>query len=298
MNQPLFIAGMHGLGDNLHQRAVVRQLARRRDVWLETPWPCVYHDMPEVRLVGRGSKLRTQARNAAREAARYTVEPVPADAEYMVMSYAPADVRRLGSVLAAMCQTCGVDFAAADFRMDVPTAWLAKADEVLKQFETSKPLMVYRPMVERREWGGNAPRNPDRYAYRDLFNAIRDRYFVISLADLVPGIEWSVNERVAADVQFHGGELDIETIAGLFKRAALVFTPPGFPIILAQSVGTPVIAAFGGYETSQSFSAGARYSPYLGLDVLRPCQCFAHHHACDKSMDVSAATKRIEAFLQ
>ena len=32
----LYVEGMHGLGDNIHQRAVLRKLVQAYDVWLET----------------------------------------------------------------------------------------------------------------------------------------------------------------------------------------------------------------------------------------------------------------------
>src|SRR3546814_11400043 len=41
----IYVQGMHGLGDNLHQRAILRHLMQSHEVWLETPWPCIYHDL-------------------------------------------------------------------------------------------------------------------------------------------------------------------------------------------------------------------------------------------------------------
>jgi hypothetical protein len=34
----LHLIGHHGLGDNLHQRALIRQLMEKYDVWLDTSW--------------------------------------------------------------------------------------------------------------------------------------------------------------------------------------------------------------------------------------------------------------------
>ena len=69
-----YLMGMHGLGDNLHQRAVIRQLwLREHLLLLETPWPCLYHDLvgPRLRLVFKRSMLRTQLKNAQREYSKY-----------------------------------------------------------------------------------------------------------------------------------------------------------------------------------------------------------------------------------
>jgi len=158
--------------------------------------------------------------------------------------------------------------------------------------------MLYRPLQERAEWGGCRNRNPDHAAYAELFRSIRDRFFVVSVADFEPGREWMVGEPVEADLEFHNGELDFETIAGLTRMASLVFTPPGFAVVLAQAVETPVACVFGGYENSKSFSGGARFSQYLGIDPIRPCHCFSHDHQCKKAIDMPKAIARLKAFAE
>ena len=290
----LHIFGMHGLGDNLHQRAVIRELLKEHDdIWLETPWPCMYGDLP-VKCIGKTSRLRTQAKNAEREADRFHSGAPPASARVLRVSYPPEFVRSTGSVLAAMSRVCGVPVG--DFRLSVPDEWLSKADEVIATIRPGRPLMLFRPLMDRSEWGGCLARNPDTAAYRDLYESIRDDFCVVSIADLEDGKEWEV-ARIPADVEFHRGELDVETIAGLICRSALVFSSPGFAIPLAQAVGTPSVCVFGGYENGSSFLAGAQYTPHLPIEPIRPCQCFSHTHACDKRIDMPLALSRLSAFV-
>ncbi|WP_411887348.1 hypothetical protein [Hydrocarboniphaga effusa] len=295
----LLIHGMHGLGDNLHQRSVLRQLIPHHRIWLETPWPCVYHDLvgDRLKLISKGSRLRTQAKNATREAARFSRLPPPLSARRrpLSVSYAPDLVRSHGSVLGAMSAHCGVQMG--DFSLPIPGEWQAKASRWLAQWSPSKPLMIYRPLVERSEWGGCPSRNPDHAAYAKLAESIRDRYFVISIADLQPGAEWIVGKPLNADVEMHAGELDFETIAALTARAALVFSSPGFAVILAQSVGAPVCCVFGGYENASSFSGGAHLAPYLGIQPINPCDCFSHRHPCDKRIDMLSAMIDLQNFV-
>lgn len=292
---PLFIQGMHGLGDNLHQRSVVRTLSQDHEVWLETPWPCLYHDMPWIHLVGKGSKLRTQAKNASRERDRFSNVAVPRNAKRLEVRYPPEAVRRHGSVLAAMSGQCGVE--PGDFRLPIQKSWSDRADSLIREWKPDRPLMIYRPLVERTEWGGCRNRNPSHAAYADLFRSIRDDFFVVSVADVAPGKEWIVGESVDADVQFHGGELDIEVLSALVARSSLVYTAPGFAVILAQAVGVPSVVVFGGYENSKSFSAGASQAPYLGIDPVRPCHCFSHTHQCEKRIDMVGAKRRLLEFV-
>jgi ADP-heptose:LPS heptosyltransferase len=296
----VIIDGMHGLGDNVHQRAVVRHLLASHpatEFWLKTPWPCLYHDLvgDRLRLIDPSSSLRTQRKNSKREQARYVLPPRTYRKERIKVSYKAALVQITGSVLGAMIRTtlkCDIDDA--DFRLPVPAAWIAKADAVIGR--AHKPVMVLRPLVERTEWRGCAARNPDPVAYAALYNSIRNHFFVVSLADLVPQVEELVTP-LDADICLHKGELDAEAIAGLMSRAALTFCSPGFAVPLSQAVGTPVIAVFGGFECSRSFSYGHRFAPTLGVDPINPCQCFSHTHDCDKRIDLPAAHDQIEEFI-
>ncbi|WP_181175190.1 hypothetical protein [Mesorhizobium sp. B2-2-1] len=289
---------MHGLGDNLHQRAIVRQLMRAHEVFLESSWVAPYHDLiaDGLKVIHKTTALRTQAKNASREAARFHRARLPRFGRAVQVGYSPDQVRSQGSVLAAMCRATGTDYATGDFSLPVPAAWMERVWLLLDAWRPKKPILIYRPLIERTEWSGCPARNPDHVAYRDLLAAIRDDFFVVSIADLVPGKEWMVGHPIKADAECHGGELDFETIAGLTSVAALVFTSPGFAAILAQSVGTPAAVVFGGYENATSFAGGARHSPTLGIDPINPCQCFSHSHACQKTIDVPAATSRLRAF--
>jgi len=294
----ILVRGMHGLGDNLHQRAVIRQLMQRNDVFLESSWVAPYHDLVAdgLKVIHKPTSLRTQTKNANREASRFYRGLMPRFGRALQVSYSPEQVRNEGSVLAAMCSVTGTDYATADFRMPVPATGHDHARLLLDAWQPKKPVLVYRPLVERTEWGGCASRNPDHAAYAGILAAIRDDFFVVSLADLVPGREWMVGRPIRADIECHAGELDFETMAGLISLSSMVYSSPGFAVILAQAVGTPVTCVFGGYENSTSFAGGARFSPYLGIDPINPCQCFSHNHACQKTIDVPAAASRLRAF--
>lgn len=298
MKPPLLLQGMHGLGDNLHQRALIRQLTARHRVFLESSWIAPYHDLvgDDLVVLRKESNLRTQNKNADREAALFASERPPASARRMRVWYEPTEVRRRGSVLAAMCAATGCDYATADFRLPVPPAGRAAAQDLLAEWRPTKPILIYRPLVERTEWNGCAARNPDHAAYAALFDSIRDDFFVVSLADLVPGVEWMVGLACEADVRLHRGELPFETLAALVSMAALVFATPGFAVILAQAVGTPVICVFGGYERAYSFSAGARYSSYLGIEPINPTDAFTHDLRHDKSIDLARARSELALF--
>jgi ADP-heptose:LPS heptosyltransferase len=283
--EAVVVYGMGGLGDCIHQRAIVRSLARDADVWLHTAWPQLYHDIPEIRLLPHANPRgnRTQAKNM--RTAAFAGDSPPPGARALSIGYNPAEVKAGGSLVQAMARLAG-GVSPEPFTLPIPQAWRGK---VAALNLPDRPLLIYRPLVERIEVGAGAARNPDPDAYKAIFDALRSRFFVVSVADLEPGKEWLSGAPVEADLELHRGELDLEALAALFERASLVFSAPGFAPILAQAVGTPAVTVFGGFETARSFSWGAKSSPWLPIEPLKPCACWNPYHACDKRIDVPAA---------
>lgn len=294
------------MGDNFHQRAFIRQYLKEYDqVWLETSWPVLYWDLiPQgLKVIHKDSNLRTQAKNAIRERSAFCRQqpPHPSTREDKQIWYRAKDIRHTGSVLGAMGECLQRPVGEGDFRFPIKDEWQQRfVNEILPKFDTGgKPILVYRPLVERTEWSGCNARNPDHYAFRALYSSIRNRFYVVSVADIEPGKEWlagSQDNAIRADIEFHKGELTVELLATLVKNAAMTLCSPGFAVIMSQAVGTPVCCVFGGYENSISFSAGAKWGPYLGIDPINSCQCFMHHHACDKRINLPEAVRKLQGF--
>lgn len=283
--EPVVIVGMHGMGDCIHQRAIVREYMRRGTVYLKTPWPELYHDLrgSRLKLLRPDTRLRTQAKNAAR--ADFDLVPMPSGACVVNVKYPPAAVRLHRGVLPAMAAQCGVP-GVTDYALPVPSEWQHGLD-----LPTDRPVIVYRPMVERREWGGCAARNPSREAYVAALRAIRDEMgaFVVSVADIEQGKEWIVSDDIGADMELHSGELAIKQLCALWRDASLIYSAPGFGLVLAQAVGTPVVSLFGGYEKAYSFRDDAitcKIEPDDG------CDCFTHDHGCGKRLPVDRAVRQ------
>lgn len=305
MKPALHVQGMHGMGDCLHQRAVLRQLMQKYAVTLETSWASLYHDLVAegLVLVRVPVGLRTQTKNANREAELFRAARTY-NTQGLRIRYGGAEVMQTESktVLEAMCNATGTDYAYADYRLAIPDAWtqglFAKLGDLPDRAFTH-PWLVYRPLVGRHEWRGSIARNADPASYTKLFQILRDTFFVISVADLEPGREWLVGPQLKADKTFHQGELVFETLAALFKHASLVYTSSGFAAILGPAVGTPTISVVGGYESTGCHSSGARFAPYLAIGPRVECGCWTSQcrQACDKSIDMDAADARLRKFL-
>lgn len=293
----LVVTGMLGLGDNLHQRAVLRTLMTTHDVWLQSYYAAVFHD-----LVGEGLKLLPMPRPLARirESLPMTAaEPAPG-ASRRKISYDRSATLKHNSVVAAQFASVGLKAPAeADFSLPVPEAWRARARDLIAGWDTGgRPLMVYRPVVQNNFWRCPA-RSPDPVAYDALYRAIRDRFFVVSVANLRAGEEWVLGPRADVDVELHAGEADFETLAGLFAEARLVFGNAGFTPILAQAVGTPNIVVYGGNEGwPETNRAGAHLAPTLPIEADRPCRCHMRFHDCDKTITLAPAVEKVVAFAE
>jgi hypothetical protein len=305
MKPALIFHGMHGLGDNLHERAIVRELMRENEVWLATSWPQLFWDMPELHLVPLKSPIAWMAKNEARCAALYDNRPLKPGAVAMTNGYLsmmPKGIAMYGSVLGTMAAWCKITLTSDDFRMPIAPEWAAKADAVLMELGDGRPLMIYRPPValseaNRGSTQAKIARNPDLAASHALLSAIRDQYFVISLADMAAWTEHLIGPSFKADAEFHHGELDVETIAAITAKADLVFASPGFMTVLAQAVSTPLICIFGGFEGKESFSAGGKFSPWLPIEPIHPCSCWQHTCTHDKTIEVPSAIERIKHFI-
>jgi hypothetical protein len=298
--EPLLVTGHLGIGDGLHQRAVIRELMRSHDVWLETPHHLMYWDLKErgLRLLLRHTTLRAQARTIERERHLFTDERPPAGTRPIKIAYPKTDIDRYGSILEAMFGSIRTPCPLRpDFSLPLKDEWIEAGRQLMRGWDTGgRPVMVYRPIVVRREWDG-ANRNCDDAAYWEIYHAIKERFFTVSIADLAPGLEWIVGLEAPADVKYHRGELSFQEMAAIFKAAALVLTPAGFGPVLAQAVGTPSITVYGGresYRTTQRM--GAHLAPTLPIDVDYPCDCHTNRHNCRKKITLPPALAKVREF--
>jgi hypothetical protein len=295
MKPQLTVVGMLGIGDNLHQRAPLRALMQTHDVTLEGFYPAIVHDLIAAGMKFRQLKCHIAPRIKAGDAAP-AAKPDPR-APHTNLSYNSGTILKAGSILAAQFRSCGLTMPAQpDFSLPVPDGWRARARKLIASWPTNgKPVLVYRPIVQNKVWLCPS-RSPDPVAYAALFAAIRERFFVVSVADLTQE-EWLVGAEQDADIKLHKGELDFEILAGLFAEAALVFANPGFSPILAQAVGTPSIIVYGGNESFRTTNAvGAHMAPTLAIEPITPCECHARTHDCDKRIDVAAALPKVMEF--
>ncbi|MBC7201931.1 MAG: hypothetical protein H5U29_00210 [Pusillimonas sp.] len=270
----MVVNGMLGLGDNLYQRAFVQRIPAT--VYLHTPWPQLYADLPNVRPVQMETRLRTQSKNLQRCQVRWH-EP-PRHAPIIRVAYGGADMRT-GSIPRAMARRFGV----AQPAFNLPPV----GDSPIK---ADRPVAIVRPVTARREWL-NTARNPRPEYIAQAATELRRRgYFVVSLADLQDGEEWIEGEAPEADLVLHKGELDVMQLLSAVKHAALVVGGVGWIVPACISAGTPLYCVMGG---QLGHNAPERLVDDKLMDASMvgwawpdaPCGCTSKTHNCNKVID-------------
>lgn len=291
------LRGMYGVGDNLHQRAIVRDLLDLGNtVVLETFYWSMYDD-----FVRRGLRLRPlggvppRIRDTKQGALRCMRGPIDKPVRHTI-SYNRHSIHAHGSILGAQYASVGIKMPERpDFGLSVPAGWRMAARQWVGNTQ-GRSLMVYRPSVLNTVWLSRA-RAPDHASYAELYSSIREKFFVVSVANLGNSGEYIDGPKMPVDLELNHGELGFEELAGLFAEARMVFACPGFAPVLAQAVGTPVAIVYGGNESFATTNiVGAHLAPTLAIEPVNPCACHLKDHACDKYIDLPPAVERLQAF--
>lgn len=258
----MIIHGMLGLGDNLYERAFIKALPK--PVYLSTPWPTLFSDIPDVHFIRPQTTLRTQAKNIARHA-NWILPP----------GRQPTRQIRYGAegIIPGMTACFGV--APAEF--DLPP---------LPPSPVEGRYVVVRPVTVRSEWRADT-RNPGQgYVTKAALEAIRRGYKVVSVADLQDGAEWLTENAPPANVVYHKGELPVEQLLALVKGAAAVIGGIGWIVPAALCAKVPawiVCGGQGGYNAPELITPkGQTNITFAVPDNF--CRCRLKQHTCNKEI--------------
>lgn len=260
------INSMRGLGDNIYQRAFVKAL--KGPVYIDTPWPELYRDIPDVHFVRPDTKLRTQAKNIAKQGA-WQLRPRSGSVRSI----------RYGSegIIAGMQAAFGM----RPLPFDLPDFGPSPVDG---------KYVVVRPVTVRSEWRADT-RNPDpEYIARTALFAQSRGYTVVSVADLEEGKEWLIGDNPFADVEYHRGELSVTQLLALVQSAAAVIGGIGWivPACIAAKVPAWVVCGGqGGFNAPELICPADTTVTFSVPDNF--CRCKLKEHNCDKRISNHAA---------
>lgn len=272
-DKPLrWVQGMMGLGDNIYQRAVIRELVDDYAVLLETAWPQLYADLP-MRCVEPITTLRTQTKNINAWSKVKGWSAPPVHLWPTRISYAGQD----GTVLEALCKE--LDVYAEHLTFDLP---------MFTKDRERPPYIVIRPATVRREWPA-AARNPLPQYLAMAAAMLRDHFHIVSVADLSPGVEDALLPLPVADETLHAGELSVSELLALVQGAAAVVGGVGWLVPAAVAAQVPMLLIYGGWgnDNGPQRIFDERMSAGLVEQFVpqRFCRCRDGDHGCDKTID-------------
>jgi len=264
--KPLVIEGMHGLGDNLYQRAVAKKIVE--PFYLNTPWPQLYGDLPHVTPLCPKTRFRTQGKNERRPESKFGTPPKYCQSSRWHYIVAPDQ-----SILQSLSHQRGVK---GPFDMAGP---------VFEGPAIKAPYVVVRPVCHRKEWTSDS-RSPRPEYIAAAIEHLRRDFTIVSVADLQPEHEWALEPLPYADVTYHKGELHVEQLLGLVRGAAGLVGGVGWIVPAALAYKVPLLLVYGGW----GFSNGPHriFGPDVDrsfIDQVMPdafCICNSNRHQCDK----------------
>lgn len=271
------VEGINGLGDNLYQRPLVKLLAKRDDVYIRTPWPELYADIPRVRFLKMATILRTQSENVERTPAGVWSQ-YPTGARVIEPRYGTNSVVEGLSLIESFAKAFGLQGVEREY--DLPPLPASPINVEL-------PIAIVRPVTLRSEWY-NPARNPLAMYVNEIARELMKTHFVISLAYLRQGHEWIVGEAPPCHLDLHHGELNSLQMLALVKAARVAVGGVGWILPASIYARTPVYVVLGGQGglNSPDFIT----SPDMPLSRVgwatptNYCHCIDKSHKCDKTI--------------
>jgi hypothetical protein len=276
MRRPLLVQGMWGLGDNVFSRPFIRAACENYDVFLQTPWPELYEDLP-IRFVRQDRRLRTQQKNIEKQPPGRWVEP-PKGRRWLKVSYGQ-ELRRI-TIIEAIAQKFAAHGVSSDLRpFDLP-AFPAP-------FTCEKPIAVIRPATIRTEWQAGA-RNPAPEYLEQISQALADSHEVVVVADLADGHEMLIGRMPFGHRYYVRGELGIRDLLGLARAADVMIGGVGWivPISIAyQRKAFIVLGGLGGHNHPNKITDPRMDLSRIGFAWPRNfCLCTNPSHSCVKTI--------------
>lgn len=272
-NKSIHVRGMHGLGDNIMQRPFIQAASQTSDVYLETPWPELYADLPHVFPVRANSTLRTQAKNEAISQVKWH-RPM---GRRIRLHYGPQDLART-NIWRALDRH--LPLGHQPFTLSLPSLPVPKIDT------GGKPLAIVRPVTARAEWL-NVARNPLPAYVNAVAAELSLTHFVVCLADLQEDSEWLEGPMPFCDLALIRGELTTLEALALVGSADIVVGGVGWIVPAALAYRTRAFIVLGGMG---AHNAPERLTDPLWVDSGRMgfgvprhyCLCDQKTHNCDK----------------
>lgn len=261
------VKGMYGFGDGIYQRSFIKQIPG--SVYLSTPWPELYSDLPNVHCMPSGTNLRTQRKNEIRQS--YKHKTPSAYQKKITINYSGRNM------LTGMAEAWPQRFKPRP--LDLPHTGPA----LLKGH-----YVIIRPCTIRSEWIAES-RNPLPEYIEQAAKELKKRgIYTVCIADIDDKNEWLVGNLPECDLYYIRGELTIAQVMNLAEHAIGIVSGVGFALPLAMAYKVPILCVLGGclgYNGPEMTTHPEIDSSSVTFATPdKPCYCKIRDHHCNKEI--------------
>lgn len=265
----MIIKTNQGIGDCLYLRPVLKWLPHN-DLYLMTPWPQLFHDIPKIKFIRYDTQLRTQRENVQRDDLKWCSQEE--DIDIFLEWY---DLRHYTIVGYYCQQILGYQPKWFDNSLPVPDAWFEQARQLIDDKNVdNKKICLIRPNTLRNEWLCPA-RNPKTEYLQRFIDQNRDEFFFIGLANLADGKEFYDGVLKNVDWEITTG-VSLETVIGMFCLSSVIITSPSFWSALGLALNSNMLVIHGAHEPH--FAINDRRCRATKCTFVEPCP----FDICDK----------------
>jgi hypothetical protein len=268
---------MWGLGDNLFQRPFVKKLSEHHEIYLDTPWPEIYEDLP-VKFVLKPRPLRTQMKNVERQPKDRWTSPPTFSIDARRISYLGFGENHL-SIPTAISLKFGIPIDWSTW--DLPRGGSCPIEG------PCAPIAVIKTTTVRAEWKSQS-RNPKPEFVNWIAGELMATHFVVAVGDIYGHAETLVGDPPPCHLALNRGELQVEQLIALVRFADIIVGGVGWNVPMSIALKTKSFVVLGG--------RGAHNAPSIitdpAMDLSRIgfatpknfCQCSTAQHDCDKDI--------------
>ena len=294
-HEPVHVAGHLGLGDQIYMRPFIRRIQEKRQVFVETSFPQLWWDMPNIKCVKADGGLRTQAKNIRRvDFCDWHGEPRGINT--MRISYAHDHTNKRCGIIASLSQQ--FQQPCDNFEWRVKPEWMTEAADFVKSLEgrNGRKIGIVRPPTYREEWPCPS-RNPDPRVIPHIAQSTKDEIMWVAIGDIDPRFERIDGDEGYWEAAALKGELHVGALAALLLLADIVLASPCFVLPMSCAVGARAFFVFGGYVHPRFV-----IDPRMGLEKIEwiepsPfCNCVTNQHDCEKSYRPEKALAKFNEF--
>lgn len=284
MNNVLVIC-MAGIGDNVYILPFIKILAKTYQVYIKTPLPKIFKDVPNIKFIKFDETYRTQQKSLLNDDTAYSSLP-----KNIYKTYTPqyAGVELLEtSIVGSFYKQFNIPFhEKLEWRLP---SFKNELGNFLSKIPKDRKIAIIRPATVRKEWQvltRNSNPNYIAWCCKILNEA---GYYTIAIADLKAGEEWLHDEiDVPAQLKLYKGDLGIYGTLELLKHAEIVISGSGFCVPATISSNSNLFLILGGRLMYDGISKTLH--PSMNLNKIHyalpdvPCKCPLNEHNCNKTI--------------